>query len=171
MFAHRRLCAPPTKGACDVRGDVLAAYILRFNEVSNRILGDRASTTMRDERIVATLAKPALPGFLPTDSINHDLASRVVRRRRPPPPRRVPPRTRGIDTRVNASEALPRPLYMDATLVNGRDGAIRCSICINIYLASLRRALREMEARLPSSRRVCPCRGADTPDSPGRTCR
>lgn len=36
-------------------------------------------------------------------------------------------------------------------MVNGRDGAIRCSICINIYLALLRRALREMEARLPSS--------------------
>jgi len=43
------------------------------------------------------------------------------------------------------------PLYMDAVSVNGRDGAIRCSICINIYLAPLRRALREMGARLPSS--------------------
>lgn len=42
-------------------------------------------------------------------------------------------------------------VYVDAVLVNGRDGAIRCSICINIYLASLRRVFREMEARLPSS--------------------
>lgn len=45
---------------------------------------------------------------------------------------------------------------MDAMSVNGRDGAIRCSICINIYLASLRRALREMEARLPSSSTCLP---------------
>lgn len=65
--------------------------------------------------------------------------------------------TRGMGERARAR--LPvRPfahafsVYGCCVLVNGRDGAIRCSICINIYLASLRRsALREMEARLPSS--------------------
>lgn len=75
---------------------------------------------------------------VPSDSINHDLASRVAQER-----------TQNRRVRVGSAHA--DLLYMDAALVNGRDGAIRCSICINIYLASLRRALREMEARLPSS--------------------
>lgn len=95
-----------------------------------------ARLTMRDERIVT-----AWISFSYLGSINHDRASRAAQ---------APHVIESTRMQVRARARARHP-YMDAALVNGRDGAIRCSICINIYLASLRRALREMEARLPSS--------------------
>jgi len=88
---------------------------------------------MRDERIVA--AVNLIPLAVP---INHELTLHAL------------PGDSMCTHGIGASTPSTL-LYMDAVSVNGRDGAIRCSICINIYLAPLRRALREMGARLPSS--------------------